>query len=527
MTLARKEQFDVLRAHWSVYTYTATAGTTSTTLPGAFLLASVTREDGGNASTTPPVRGIVTEGTNNFVKLRKASDALTLDDAGAQIFGRLTFAAGNYTVTYLKVSGSSEVSATLPGAGSYSITMIFPEVMRFGEVPTNSEILFAQNSELVTTGSSISGDLVVLGNTTLGDASSDTLTFNARLASHFTPSADNLRILGSSTLRFADSNFTQYTARSDATDTIKSIFTAAGFSFSGTPFTIDGVNVLSLGNSLATQVVIGRTGINVDIDGILNVAGAGSIDGNLTVNGLSSVFNGNLNVTGTITASGLSFTDLTIDGNTVLGDSSADTLTINAGLSSNLEPSTDNTYSLGDSSSKYLFGHFLNVLAEDFDGYSDIYLGATYATDIVIGSASAIVTLNSPLTVVALAGESIDNGELVCLDDDAGNPRCFKAQADGYGDRTLVVGVACNSVTIGQEIKIGIAGEKSIPDTEWDSIPTTANVGSLAYLSAIGGNWTLTPPTDPNTNVQKCGIVSRGGTGAVKVIVQIGDSFIN
>jgi hypothetical protein len=58
----------------------------------------------------------------------------------------------------------------------------------------------------ISTSAQIGTDLVVLGNTQLGDATSDTVTFNARSASDLTPSTDNTRNLGSSSLRWASVN---------------------------------------------------------------------------------------------------------------------------------------------------------------------------------------------------------------------------------------------------------------------------------------------------------------------------------
>ena len=72
-----------------------------------------------------------------------------------------------------------------------------------------------------------------------------------------------------------------------------------------------------------------------------------------------------------------------------------------------------------------------------------------------------------------------------------------------------------------------VLGEISIPDSEWDSVPATTDVGQLAYMSMTAGNWTLTAPSSEESYVQKCGIVSKGGSGNVKIILQIGDSFIN
>jgi len=57
------------------------------------------------------------------------------------------------------------------------------------------------------TGSSVAGSFSTLtstGNTTLGDATSDTVTFNARIASHFVPAANTTYDLGTSSLRWND-----------------------------------------------------------------------------------------------------------------------------------------------------------------------------------------------------------------------------------------------------------------------------------------------------------------------------------
>lgn len=58
------------------------------------------------------------------------------------------------------------------------------------------------NTLQVAANSTLTGDLSVQGNTTLGNATSDTVTFTARAASDLTPSTSNTRNLGSSTLNW-------------------------------------------------------------------------------------------------------------------------------------------------------------------------------------------------------------------------------------------------------------------------------------------------------------------------------------
>ena len=58
------------------------------------------------------------------------------------------------------------------------------------------------NTLEVAANSTLTGDLSVQGNTTLGNATSDTVTFTARAASELTPSTNNTRNLGSSALNW-------------------------------------------------------------------------------------------------------------------------------------------------------------------------------------------------------------------------------------------------------------------------------------------------------------------------------------
>ena len=58
---------------------------------------------------------------------------------------------------------------------------------------------------------------------------------------------------------------------------------------------------------------------------------------------------GNLNVTGNIAATG----NISLGGNLIIGDSITDTVTINASITSDLIPQTDNTYDLGSSSYRW------------------------------------------------------------------------------------------------------------------------------------------------------------------------------
>lgn len=425
MTQPRKEQINILRTEWSIFTYTATANTTSTTISASSLqAASVTGASGGNPATSPPTRGIVTTGSGGFVKLRLVSSALSLDDSGSQIFGRLTFVGGNYLLTYKKIVSGSEVSATLPGSSTYSVQMMFQEVMVFGEIPAGSDTIFGTNLELLPSGNTIAGDLVVNGNTTLGDSSSDTITTNARFITDLVPNPDNTVSLGSSALRFANGNFTQYTARADNTNTIKSIFNGTGITATGTSFSIDGNNSIQIGPSTATAVILGRSGITTSVVGTFNPTQNMVVGGLITVNGSGSpsVFNGDVNIVGTLTVGTILFVDLSVSGNTVLGDDvTTDTVNFQAKMISSILPKTSDLYDVGHSDARFhhihgttFFAHaddtntnyvmlqddtLLSSASFDVDGYSTLFIGATHATAVNIGRIGVTTTVDGYMTI--------------------------------------------------------------------------------------------------------------------------------
>ena len=124
------------------------------------------------------------------------------------------------------------------------------------------------------------------------------------------------------------------------------------------------------------------------------------------------------------------------------------------------------------------------------------------------------------------AGETLVAGNIVVWDDSAGNPRIFKADANGAGELVNAVGIAGAGISSGSSGNITVAGEVAVPDAVWDSVPAVGDVGKVVYMSATAGNVTLTAPSTTGDTVQKVGVVTFGGTGAVKVAVQVGDGVL-
>jgi hypothetical protein len=152
------------------------------------------------------------------------------------------------------------------------------------------------------------GNLFVNTNTTLGDAAGDVVVFNARVGSHVVPSANNAYDLGENTtpLRWrnvygVNGNFSTLTVSGLTQGSV--IFAGTGGALSEDNshfFWDDANNRLGIGTSLPSAT--------------LHVAGTAQVDGNTT-----------------------------------LGDNAAvDRVTLNARVQSDVVPSADNTYDLGE-----------------------------------------------------------------------------------------------------------------------------------------------------------------------------------
>jgi hypothetical protein len=125
-------------------------------------------------------------------------------------------------------------------------------------------------------------------------------------------------------------------------------------------------------------------------------------------------------------------------------------------------------------------------------------------------------------TFTGVAGEAIAAGAPVAFDDVAGSPRVFRADANGGSDDTRnCVGFATTSAILGGTVTI-MGFEQAVPDTIWDAVPTTAQVGALVYLSANVGMVTITAPTVGPVDSLAVGVVTQGGAGAVKIALAVG-----
>jgi len=196
---------------------------------GALTLATVNSNVGsfGSATAIPVVtvnaKGLVTgvttssittsltvgadSGSNDTVAL--ASDTLNFEGGS-----NITTTVSDNNIAVALDASPSITNLTVGGTVTFegSTANSFETVLQVTDPTADRTITFQDGSGTVAfltdvTGSSVAGSFTTLtstGNTTLGDATSDTITFNGRIASNFVPSADDTFSLGTSSLKWSE-----------------------------------------------------------------------------------------------------------------------------------------------------------------------------------------------------------------------------------------------------------------------------------------------------------------------------------
>jgi len=90
------------------------------------------------------------------------------------------------------------------------------------------------------------------------------------------------------------------------------------------------------------------------------LTGSFTLSGSLITDSASTGSFGHLNVAGNTNLVG----DLTLGGNIQIGDSSGDSITIDADLTSNIIPNADSTYDLGTSTKNWRFGYIEQIVGQ-------------------------------------------------------------------------------------------------------------------------------------------------------------------
>ena len=406
---------------------------------------------------------------------------------------------------------------------------------------------------LVSGNATVTGNLVVNGNTTIGNATSDTVTVTATVSSSLVPTATNTSDLGLSSLGWRDlfvlrngqlgSTLSDSLAINAAitTNLVPSITNAFSLGQIGTRWA-----ALYLGTSLnnAGSTVLGTTvadtlainaGVSTSIlPSVTNTSDLGSAslgwkdiyaDGSLSIKGnttlgdatsdtitttarfisslVPSVTNtydlgtsllrwGNIFAGGSISMSG----DLSVLGNTTLGDANTDTLTVNARIASDLIPSLDNTYDLGSSALRWKTLHVgpsSLIVHNDATDTQKVSVGyqsgnARYAGD----ATSKLVFQNGSnqgfaLDTAGLFGVNKTTGLAYQLDVNGtvgANDTIFANKASGIGIFSESKIVAKSGVEA--DVSVGVLNIGSTSDTQFVNMGTSSAVQTVNIGTGSG-----------------------------------------
>ena len=103
------------------------------------------------------------------------------------------------------------------------------------------------------------------------------------------------------------------------------------------------------------------------------LTGSFTLSGSMVGDSASTGSFGRLNVTGNSNMVG----NLTIGGNIQIGDSTGDSITITADLTSNLVPNNDSTYDLGTSTKNWRFGYIEQIVGDSVTTTGNVSGSAT------------------------------------------------------------------------------------------------------------------------------------------------------
>ena len=310
------------------------------------------------------------------------------------------------------------------------------------------------------------------------------------------PKTDNTVDLGTSTLEFKDL-FLDGTAKVDTLTVDESATIAAGLTVDTTTLVVDATNnrvgvgtaspSTTLHISSATPIITltdtdnphsatintnsatGSLSISADTGNavadsaiILNIDNTEKVrvlaDGSVGIG--TATPSATLDVVGGAEING----DLTVTGNTTLGNAATDTVTITADVASNLIPSADNTYDLGASGSEW----------------KDLYIDGTANIDALVADAATVITSTGGVLTLQRDDTAITSGETLGEID-------FQAPNVSGGGDAIVVAATIKAVA-------GDTFDAAVNKTSL--LFQTASSGAVATRMEIDGNGNVAVDTD-------------------------------
>ena len=355
--------------------------------------------------------------------------------------------------TFLEINGDSVVSSSAQVSAYNTFLEINGDGVHSGSAQVVSAIA-SQNVNLggisgssldITGNAKIDGNLVLGGNITIGDASSDTISFGGDVASDIIPSATNTYDLGSATDKFAEIHATTLFGSISATNGV----------VSGSSQITDGSGIVSS----SAQVSAYNTFLEINGDGV--VSGSEQIDG-------TSIQNNTITIAGNSTALG--------------GSVSLASITNGSGIISGS-------------------GQLLNV-ATDFgsgrvsgDDFGDV-AGTSTFTGSFVGDGSGLTGLATNLIISGGTG----NDEVDLLNDALSIVGTSNEIETTVTNNQVQIGLPSN-VTIGNNLTV--VGNLEVQGTTTTVDSTTITLGDniieLNGSGASNGGLLVKDVTNPNT----------------------------
>jgi len=149
--------------------------------------------------------------------------------------------------------------------------------------------------------------------------------------------------------------------------------------------------------STPTLAVVANNGISSNSSGVFAVAGTG-----VTVNATGIHIGQAVETTSNVTFANVVTTDLTVNGNTKIGDATSDVVSITASVNTNIMPSANITYNLGNNTIRWNELHTSNV--HSVTGYFDgnVYIsGDINVTGNLVTTNVQSVIVSDPLIYLA------------------------------------------------------------------------------------------------------------------------------
>lgn len=352
---------------------------------------------------------------------------------------------------------------------------------------------------------SVDGNITLGGTITLGDGDTDNINLNAEVNSHVIPNTDDTFDLGSATKEWRNLYI-------DGTANIDSLVADTADINGGTiDAAVIGGTTAAAGSftTIAASSTASITG-NTTVGGTLGVTGTTTLGtANITSATITSadINGGTLDgvTIGSATAAAGSFTtiaasgnvtlsaDLTVSGNTTIGNAATDTVTITADVASNVIPSSDDTYDLGASGSEW----------------KDLYIdGVAYIDTLTIGTSTGVTSVDTDLSSVSAS------------DDTLASAKAIKAYVDAQvtaQDLDLTTDSGTIAIDLDSEV-LTVAGGTGIDSSATGSTVTLAIDSTVTTLTGTQTltNKTLTAPVIDLSTVTSSGdlAVADGGTGA-------------